>query len=146
MKSFRCIQECEMAFNALSCDSFSFHPSSVLSHACENISGVSWFLPRCCCSSLCTCWVMMRIFMLWQSNPIIMFRVISSPFPPQNKLKAMLSAKTFPRIYDIYQQRSRRNDANRITHLIRWKMCWIIKVNHRRTVIFWFLQEGSWSR
>lgn len=23
--------------------------------------------------------------------------------------------------------------ANRITHLIRWKMCWIIEVNHQRT-------------
>lgn len=60
----------------------SFHRPYVRMHcsACENISGVLRFLSLAV-FLIRTCWVMMRTFMLWQSNPIIMFRVISSPFP-----------------------------------------------------------------
>jgi hypothetical protein len=62
------------------CDSFH---SSYASHACENISGgfyCSFSSPsQVSCFSLpySTCWVMLRIFPLWQ-HPIIAFRVISS--------------------------------------------------------------------
>lgn len=59
-------------------------PSAVCSNALQCV----WKYLRCFTISLPrrislirTCWVMMRTFMLWQSNPIIMFRVISSPFP-----------------------------------------------------------------
>lgn len=40
-----------------------------------------------------------------------------------------LEEMKIPRMFDI------NSSANRITHLIRWKICWIIKVNHRRTVV-----------
>lgn len=74
-------------------------------------------------------------------NLIIVFRVISSLFP-QSKWRIYAVSKK----QKIISQDSRyqhTNVVNRIIHLIQWKMCCFIKVNHWRTVIFSFFLLGK---
>lgn len=83
-----------------------------------------------------------HIFLLWQ-HPIIVFRVISSyNFLDGNRIPKQ-KRERFPGFSLISQHNtityeSTWDGRGKLTRLIQWKMCWIIKGNHQTNGCFSF--------